>query len=192
MDQEQSIRKIETININLQGRYIETRVEGGASLRLSFDAWEMLQHLLLSGDMEATARKLLATGEAQPDISTPPPTEQATEEAPAPRQKSPALVLPGKLKTTPIEGKPDSHDKPTATAHFLAHMEGEEGAVRLFSTFHNHTRSIALRLSAGDPITAQGYLHPSRDPKRLSTFSIFHLINYPGKPKSRQDRLGGI
>ena len=183
MDQEQSIRKIEAINVNLSGRYIETRLEGGTSLRLSFDAWEMLQHLLLSGDMEATARKLLATGEAQPDISTPLPTEQITEDAPAPKQKSPALVLPGKLKTTPIEGKPDSHGKPTATAQFLAHMEGEEGAVRLFSTFHNHTRDIALRLSAGDPITVQGYLHLSRDPKRLSTLSIFHLINYPGKPQ---------
>jgi len=180
--EENSIKKIEAINVNLQGRYIETRVESGESLRLSFDAWEMLQHLLLSGDMEATVRKLLATGEATPDISTPLPSEQATDEAPAQRQKSPALVLSGKLKTTPIEGNPDGYGKPTATAHLLAHMEEEEGAVRLFSTFHNHTRAIALGLSAGDPITAQGYLHKTRNPQRLSTFSIFHLINYPGKP----------
>lgn len=98
------------------------------------------------------------------------------------REKQPALVLPGRLQTRPLEGRPDSRGKPTAWARFLAHVEGADNALLLSATFHHRTREVALQLADGDPITAQGYLHPSRDPERLSTFSVFHLINYPGKP----------
>jgi hypothetical protein len=45
------------------------------------------------------------------------------------------------------------------------------------ASFHNHTRAAALKLAAGDPITAQGYYHPNSDPARLPTFSVFRLIN---------------
>jgi hypothetical protein len=101
----------------------------------------------------------------------------------APRAKTPAEVLTGRLDNQPREGNPDRRGKPTATARLLAHKEGVEGAVPLFATFHGRTRDIALSLNEGDQITAQGYLHPSRDPegKRLGTFSVVHLLNYTGK-----------
>ena len=70
-----------------------------------------------------------------------------------------------------------------AWAHFLAHIDGHEGAVLLSATFHNHTRDAALDMSAGDALRAQGYLHPSRNPERLSTFSIFRLIGQGSKPE---------
>jgi hypothetical protein len=100
---------------------------------------------------------------------------------------SPTVILAGKLQTAPKEGRPDRQGKPTAWARFLGHVPERDGAVLFSTTFHGRTREIALGLRAEDPITAQGYLHwhrpSSSDDRRLSTFSVIHLLQYPGKPQ---------
>jgi hypothetical protein len=185
MAQEQeSQNKLRSIHIDLEERYIETQAQDGTLIRFSYNPEGIFLSLLQTGSLEGAAQRLLVT--SQPEAVNTEVAGQVNEPAPARREKTPALVLPGRLKNQPSEGRPDGHGKPTAVAHFLAHLEGQEGAALLFATFHNHTRDVALRLNSGDPITAQGYYHPNRDSSRLSTFSIFHLINYPGKPASNR------
>src|SRR5207244_13078582 len=98
-------------------------------------------------------------------------------------ERNPTVVLPGKLQTKPRDGNPDRHNKPTAWAQLLAHVEGREGATLLSTSFHGRTRDIALQLAADDHVTAQGYLHlraADAPDGRLSTFSVIHLLEYPG------------
>jgi hypothetical protein len=183
-ESEASTSKIRSIHIDLEERSIETLAHDGLVTRFTFGPEGVFEQLLVPGSLEGAARRLLSI--AQPEtkaetdagVESPAPDDQ---KAAVPRERQPALVLPGRLQTRPMEGRPDGHGKSTAWARFLAHMDGQEGATLLSATFHNRTRDIALRLADGDAITAQGYLHPSRDPDRLSTFSVFHLINYPGK-----------
>jgi hypothetical protein len=99
--------------------------------------------------------------------------------------KVPTVTVPGKLQTKPKEGRADRHHKPTAWAQLLAHLEGRDGATLLSTSFHGRTRDIALGLNQGDQITAQGYLHlraVDAPDDRLSSFSVIHLLRYPGKP----------
>lgn len=194
-ESEASISRIRSIHIDLEERSIETLAHDGLVTRFTFGPEGVSQQLLAPGSLEGAARRLLAI--AQPEIGAEADagvesTDRTTQEAAAPRERQPALVLPGRLQTRPMEGRPDGRGKPTAWARFLAHMDSQEGATLLSATFHNRTRDIALRLADGDAITAQGYLHPSRDPDRLSTFSVFHLIKYPGKQPSQAtgDRSG--
>jgi hypothetical protein len=114
------------------------------------------------------------------------PAAAAPAQTASASERSPTVVLPGKLQSTPIDGRPDRQAKPTAWAQFLAHIDGRDGATLLSTSFHGRTRDLALGLRQGDPITAQGYLHlrAANDPEgRLSTFSVIHLIAYPGKPQ---------
>ncbi len=109
--------------------------------------------------------------------------------SPTAREKNPTLVVPGRLQTKPQDGRPDRQGKPTAWAHLLGHIEGRDGATLLSTSFHGRTRDIALALDKGDQITAQGYIHWRRadaPEDRLSTFSVIHLINHPGKPQRGQ------
>ena len=110
------------------------------------------------------------------------PADEPPEERREPESRT---VLPGKLKTKPREGKPDRRGNPTAWARFAAHIDGEDEAHLYSATFHRHTAKIALTLERNDPLTIEGYAHPSRDPesKRLDTFSVINLIAYPGKPE---------
>jgi hypothetical protein len=56
----------------------------------------------------------------------------------------------------------------------------------LSTTFHGPTREIALGLPENSSITAQGYLRliaaTEAETRRLSSFSVIHLLQYPGKP----------
>jgi hypothetical protein len=116
--------------------------------------------------------------------------EPAAQDAPRPapaKEKAPTTIIPGKLQNQPVEGRPDRHGKPTAYARLLGHLEGEEGATLLSTSFHGKTRDIALVLAPGSRITAQGYLHRSSDPDRLSSFSVVHLLEYPGKVRRLTD-----
>jgi hypothetical protein len=116
----------------------------------------------------------------------PEPQAQEAPRATSAKEKAPTTIIPGKLQNQPVEGRPDRHGKPTAYGRLLGHLEGEEGATLLSTSFHGKTREIALALTAGSRITAQGYLHRSADPDRLSSFSVVHLLEYPGKtPKPR-------
>ena len=125
---------------------------------------------------ERSVERLTAEAEAAPE-----PQAQESPQSTS-KGKSPTTVIPGTLHSKPVEGKLDRNKKPTAYARMLGHLEGEEGAVLLSTSFHGRTREIALGLPEGAHITAQGYLHRSSDPERLSTFSVIHLLNYPGKP----------
>jgi hypothetical protein len=183
-EQEGQLNKLRTIHVDLEQRSAQFEFEDGTVERWVYNSEGIFRSLIQTGNLEVAARQLLVTSQPEVESARAEKVDQVNEPAPARREKTPALVLPGRLKNQPSEGRPDGGGKPTAVAHFLAHMEGQEGATLLFATFHNHTRDIALRLTAGDPITAQGYYHPNRDSSRLSTFSIFHLINHPGKPAS--------
>jgi hypothetical protein len=174
-----------------------------------------LQQLLATHPLaERAVRTLLTTSQAEPE--TPPPAESQRsaaffnsapvdgtfsssdlarahpEHQPASstaHEKNPTLVVPGRLQTKPQDGRPDRQGKPTAWAHLLGHVEGREGATLLSTSFHGRTREIALALDKGDQITAQGYIHWRRadaPEDRLSTFSVIHLINHPGKPQRGQ------
>ena len=110
------------------------------------------------------------------------PTSATPEPTPR-REPEPRSVLPGKLKTKPRAGKPDRRGNPTAWARFAAHIEGEDEAHLFSATFHRHTAKIALTLERNDPLTIEGYAHPSTDPAgtRLDSFSVINLVAYPGK-----------
>lgn len=185
-EEEPNIR-LNDIRINLREGYIQTDAEDGTVVRYSFKPQEVMFQLLQRGNLEGAATRLLAsTGEVPEASSTDQAAETTTPEATTQKEKPPAIVLPGKLQKKPVDGRPDRHQKPTAWAPFLAHMEGHEDAVLLSASFHNHTRAIALGLSADDPITAQGYLHPAAAGSgRLSTFSVINLMRYPGKPPKK-------
>jgi hypothetical protein len=178
-----SQEKITSIRINIKEGFMETRSEDGSGLRVDLATGDVLQQIPFGKDGAGATRRALAASQPEPEAPLPDPVEQASEAAPARREKSPAIVLPGRLKSTPVAGRSDGHGKPTAWAHFLAHLDGQEGAVLLSATFHNHTRDAALGMSAGDTLTAQGYLHPSRDSDRLSTFSVFRLIGQDNRPE---------
>lgn len=167
---------LETVIVDLRTSAVEIQAEGGTRLRFTYTPRGVLMQLTLG----TTAAPLVSD-----DVVGPPLTDDSadapTQTSAAPKAKSPAEVLSGKLQTKPAQGRPDGRGNPTAWARFLAHREDHDGAVLISATFHNRTTSIALGLDAGDGITAQGYYHPNRDPQRLATFSIFHLMNYPGK-----------
>jgi hypothetical protein len=108
------------------------------------------------------------------------------ENARSEEQRNPTTVLSGRLQGQAKEGRVDGRGRPTAWARFLAHLEGQEGASLLSTTFHGRTRDIALGLPENAPITAQGYLRliaaSETEPRRLSSFSVIHVLKYPGKP----------
>jgi hypothetical protein len=174
-----------------------------------------LQQLLTTyPQAERTARTLLTTVQVEREESTPAenqrsaafftsapvdgtfssadlarahPADQSV--SPTAQEKNPTLVVPGRLQTKPQDGRPDRQGKPTAWAHLLGRIEGRDGATLLSTSFHGRTREIALALEKGDQITAQGYIHWRRvdaPEDRLSTFSVIHLIQHPGKNQRGQ------
>lgn len=106
--------------------------------------------------------------------------EEVAEQVEAEAKKT--VTLTGKIKGEVRQGRVDSSGKPTAWARVAAHIEGEEQAKMLSTTFHRHAAGIALGLPAESQITFSGYLRPSQDPSRMDSVSAFHLIDYPGKP----------
>lgn len=168
---------LEAVNIDLRNKAVEVQAEGGTKIRFTYTPRGVLMQLTLGSEASLSPTD---------DVVGPPvveaPAEPASGAPAAAKPKNPAEVMSGKLQTTPTDGRPDGRGRPTAWARFLAHRDGDDGALLISATFHNRTRDIALGLDAGDTITAQGYYHPSRDPQRLPTFSVFHLMNYPGKP----------
>jgi hypothetical protein len=174
--------KLLAIHINLEQRSVIFLAEDLSATRLRYSPQGLLYELIGTPDssdrtVDGSAAQPAPESAAVADLS---PASAPKEQ----KEKSPTAVLPGKLQTTPQEGKPDRQGKPTAWARFLGHIEGHEGATLLSTSFHGRTREIALQLQAGDHLTAQGYLHLRRaaDPEgRLSTFSVIHLLEYPGK-----------
>lgn len=105
--------------------------------------------------------------------------EATTQEG---KEKLAPVTLTGKLKTQPKSGRTDARGNPTAWAMLGVHEDGSPAARMLSTTFHKHTARIAVGLPQDAVITAEGYLRPSTDPEsRADSFSVFRLINYPGK-----------
>ncbi len=96
------------------------------------------------------------------------------------------VTLSGRLVNAPRSGRPDRNGNPTSYARFAAHVEGEEQAHDYVCTFHRHTAPIALRLHKDDQVLIEGYPHPSSGARRLDTFSVINLINYPGIPHQQR------
>lgn len=176
---------LEMVAVDLRQRMLSLQAEDGTTLRFTCTPQGVRLQLLLGGSFVPSPPGQGADPlPEQPVVESPAvePTVTTVVDGPAGKQaKSPAEVLSGKLQTKPAEGRPDGRGNPTAWARFLAHREGIEGALLMSATFHNRTRAIALGLEAGDQITAQGYYHPTRDPQRLPTFSVFHLLSHPDK-----------
>ncbi len=91
-------------------------------------------------------------------------------------------TLTGRVKGNVREGRPDGAGKPTAWARVAAHNEEKDEAWMLSTTFHRASTRAALGLKPEDQITFEGYLRPSNDASKMDSFSVFHLIDYPGKP----------
>jgi hypothetical protein len=100
------------------------------------------------------------------------------------KESEPTVVVTGSLRSAPKAGRQDSRGRPTAWAAFAAHQDGADDAHLYGATFHRHTAAIALALESGTQITAEGYPHTNWDPagKRMDTFSVVNLLDYPGKP----------
>jgi hypothetical protein len=111
----------------------------------------------------------------------------ATDDAVVGEQRAPTTVVPGRIQGRAKEGRVDGRGRPTAWGRFLAHIDGEEGASLLSTTFHGRTRDIVLGLPEDASITAQGYLRrvtgANPEQRRMPTFSVIHLLQYPGKPE---------
>ena len=151
--------------------------------------------LLYTGRFKTPATPEVAAREAvvhQVEASAP-PSDQLGELAPSaesPRtpERQAVQTLTGRLIDDVKPGRTDSRGNPTSWAPALLHVEGEETAQRVAITFHRHTTQEALdHLHQSDRVTVEGYLRPAPSPKpgeipRMSAFSAFRLIDYPGKP----------
>ncbi len=175
-------RIVESIQYFPQRKVVIVAVEGDLIFSLSHTP-DGLVYQQLTGALvtERSVEKLMT----DPD-EAPRDPHASTERAPA--TKSPTVVIAGRLQTQPAEGRPDRQGKPTAWARFLGHIPDQEGATLLSTSFHGTAREIALGLPKDAQITAQGYLHLRDDAdaqsRRLSSFSVIHLISYPGKPRT--------
>lgn len=177
-EQEQDPVLLRAIHIDLQQRSITLEAEGQSATRLTLTPQGIHYQLLGSSSITERAVEQL-TAPAHDDVSQGREDLLPSDANMAPL-KNPSVVLSGRLKTQPKEGKADSQGHPTAWARFAAHEE--EGA-RLYScTFHRGSARIALGLPVEAQIVVEGYAHPSTEPgKRLDTLSVFRLLNYPGK-----------
>ena len=102
-----------SIRIDLKEGYIETRTKDGSGIRQEFRTGIAIQLTPFGKDGEGATRQALAASQPDPEPTTslPDPAQEASEAAPARREKAPAIVLPGRLKSTPVDGRPDGHGK---------------------------------------------------------------------------------
>jgi hypothetical protein len=105
----------------------------------------------------------------------------------SPEKKKKTIVVSGRIKSPVQAGKPDRNGKPTAWARMAVYEEGEDPHLYLAS-FHKHTTKLALRMFPEDPLTVEGYPHPSTQEGKLDTFSVINIVSSLGqshrKPRS--------
>jgi hypothetical protein len=118
--------------------------------------------------------------DSRQEASPPPQPEQAPVPAPA-APKPQTVTVTGRIKSEPRNGRPDGQGNATTWCKLAAHSDDRDGAHMLSCTFHRHTAKIALQFEEGDQVTVSGYLRESDDPNRMDSFSVFALVNYPGK-----------
>jgi hypothetical protein len=165
MRQEQQPSPLRHIHVDLENWSIV--LEGADGRAISFTPSLLLQRLL-----------------------SPTPTDLApasVDDSSQNPEKNPTITLAGKLKSLPKEGRPDGSGLPTAWARFAAHEEGASQAHMYLATFHRRARELALGLKPESQLIVEGFAHPASSPDKLDTFSVIHIINYPGKPAPQKD-----
>src|SRR3954453_16512260 len=110
-EQEQEPNKLREIRINVEQSFVHTEFADGTIERYSYNSDGIFRSILQSGSLEAAARRLLATSQAEAEAID--QAEEAQQSA-AQQEKSPARVLTGRLQDQPREGRPDSKGNPTA------------------------------------------------------------------------------
>jgi len=162
------------IHINLVDHVVTLEAQDGRRAQLSF---------VDSASILAAQDDTPPALETEADV-TPPASELPTTEN---RERQHTSVIRGRLRTKPKEGKPDTRGNPTAWARLAVHEEGSDTARLYSATFHRKTAEIALGLSRGAQLTVEGYSHAG-DPeqKRMDTFSVIAVHQYPGKPERRR------
>ena len=176
---EQNLVPLRAIRIDLAERSItlETAEEPVAKLVFSSGT------IYFQKPAAEPSEGLITPDEGPGDVSDPEPV--AAGDIPGSRERQQALILSGKLKSKPRQGRPDSQGRPTTWARLAVHDEDQDNAHIFSATFHRGSASIALGLPMDAAVTVEGYAHPSNDPdgKRLDTLSVFRFLNYPGKPE---------
>ncbi len=157
----------------LRAIHIILETEDGTETRLTFDA---------EGTFSLISQVAALSGVRITERSVEKLVEQAAEGGG--KEKLRPVTLTGRLKTRPKPGKPDGRGNPTAWAMLAVHEEGSPTARMLSTTFHRHTAPIATSLPQDAVITADGYLKKNPDPTKSDSYSVFRLINYPGKKPS--------
>ncbi len=112
------------------------------------------------------------------------PSEGPDDAPPGEPERERTVTLSGRLTTKPRQGRQDRSGNPTAYARFAAHDPERQGSHDYVATFHRHTVKIALDLPKDAQITVEGYPHQSGSEKRMDTFSVINIVNWPGKAKS--------
>lgn len=170
MPKEHQPLSLSAIHIDLESRSVLFESDG-----------ETVGHLTLSED----GMVFLAGSTASPPANTTPDTRPA-KDAPSSKERDETIVLSGRLRADPKEGRPDRSGNPTAWAPFAARpQEGEEPQV-YSATFHRRTVPLVLKLSKGAAITVRGFARESDDPERMDYLSVVGLLDYPGKPKKEE------
>src|SRR6266516_7600836 len=113
---------VEAIHYYPKQKSLVIQVEGGLSFALLQTPEGIFYELLRDGSItRRSAESLMAEGRAQSEDAA-----ESREVSPArSKERSPTTVVPGKLQSKPVEGRPDRHGKPTAYARLLGHLEGE-------------------------------------------------------------------
>lgn len=166
------------IHINLIDQVVTLEAADGKTAKLSFGQPKTL--------FEAH-QELIPQLPAEADEPAPEPEVPATQ--PETREKQPTVVLSGRLRTKPKEGRPDNQGRATAWGRLAVHEDGAEQAHLFSATFHRRTAAIALGLDRGAQLTVEGYPHAGDAArKRLDTLSVIAVHQYPGKPESQRRR----
>ena len=132
------------IHVDLHERTITFEADDRSATRLTYSPRAVLYELLGTDRAATSAPEAALRQRRQPTEAA--AAHQDPQAASPSKEKAPTTVLPGKLQTKPKDGRPDRHQKPTAWAQLLAHIEGREGATLLSTSFHGRTRELALSL----------------------------------------------
>ena len=168
--------KIQSVFVNFENRSM--MVEGEANWLLFNLTPEGITYAIVDAPPEMVRGMRINLVSPEQKLAT---AAQELQQAEGEAKKT--FTLTGRMKGAVKGGRPDSNGKPTSWGRFAAHRDGEDEAWMLSTTFHRAAAPIALGLRHDDQITAEGYIRPASDPTRMDSFSVFHLIDYPGKPK---------
>jgi hypothetical protein len=206
-NQESRQYPVDAIHYYPKEKRLVFEVEGGVTFALTQSPEGLLAQLLLSE--AASQRAAIVNGENPSPVATspavsaaesepqvqeenhsPPPAAEAVQAEPeatttADRsgKKENQLILTGKLKTKPAEGRyPDKAGRPTATALFAANAPDREDAWMLSATFLRATVKVALALEKDDQITVEGFVNKNNDPTRNDYYSIYRFLHHSRMP----------